>query len=233
MWWIPAVSVRLPAQCVVPCASLRFIQGHVGGFTDIFFFFILFFGGGGENLWSLHLYLLEIFFAISDCVLCKGVKASSEQGTDHFQIFLPQGYRDNKILLGVLKSLSLLFQGDLLWTTQNAIRTALLPGLLMSWQSHQNIDLLHPYVRWKVWYSPGGGKKNQRNKRPVDSTSFTYWNENSMSDFGAKTQGTPLSSSVLKWSSSLSELLSSLRFHQLFIVTCGIGALARLYILVN
>lgn len=160
MWWIPAVSVRLPAQCVVPCASLRFIQGHVGGFTDIFFFLFFFFGGGGENLWSLHLYLLEIFFAISDCVLCKGVKASSEQGTDHFQIFLPQGHRDNKILLGVLKSLSLLFQGDLLWTTLNARRTALLPGLLMSWQSHQNIDLLHPYVRWKVWYSPGGGKRN-------------------------------------------------------------------------
>lgn len=162
MWWMPTVSVQLPAQCVVPCASLRFIQGHEGVFTVSFVFF-----WGEENLCSLHLYLLEIFFAISDCVLCKGVKASGEQGTDNFQIFLPQGYCDNKILLGVLKRLSIFFQGDLLWTTLSTIWTTLLPGLLVSWQSHQNIDFLHPYVGWKVWYSPGGEKKQQKTLKPV------------------------------------------------------------------
>lgn len=42
------MSVQLPAWCVVPCASLRFIQGHVEVFTD-FFFFNFFFGGWGRK----------------------------------------------------------------------------------------------------------------------------------------------------------------------------------------
>jgi len=54
----------------------------------------------------------RIFFAIPDYVLCKAVRASSEQGTDYFQILLPQEYCDNKIRPGVLKRFSILFQGD-------------------------------------------------------------------------------------------------------------------------
>lgn len=91
-------------------------------------------------------------------------------------------------------------------------------------------------------------EQNKTQTSPINSTSYTYWNENSTSDFGVKTQGTlhcsfarartfrfciGCDSGALKWSSSLSELPSNLQFHQLFIVTCGIRAMARLYILVN
>lgn len=85
--------------------------GTVGIFTVFFIFIIIFFYVGG-NLCSLCLYLLENFFAIPDYVLCKAVRASSEQGTDYFQILLPQEYCDNKIRPGVLKRFSILFQGD-------------------------------------------------------------------------------------------------------------------------
>lgn len=54
----------------------------------------------------------NFFFAIPDYVLCKAVKASSEQETDYFQILLLQEYYDNKIRPGVLKRFGILFQGD-------------------------------------------------------------------------------------------------------------------------
>lgn len=196
---------HLPSQGIKPCATLRLIHGHVGVFTVFVFLFFLMW----EKTFAVSVSICwRSFFVIPDCVLYKGDKTSKEEGDDLFQV-LPQGYSDNKILPAVLKSFSTPFEEEV-------------------WHSPRNKTKLKP-AQWIALHLLTGMKTPP-------------------SDFGVKTQGTLHCSfahvfafrfyigcdlGALKWSSSLSEFHSNLQLHQLFIVTCGTGAMARLYILVN
>lgn len=163
-----------------------------------------------KNLCSLCLYLLQIVFAVPDRVLCKGVKASREQGADLFRSSYHRG-------ILIIKSPPFFWK-----VSAFSLR---IESLTQSQEQNKTQGSL------------------------INSTSLAYWNENSTSNFGVNTQGalhysfarilafrfyTGCDSGALKWSSSLSGLLSNLQLRQLLIsVTCGIGAMARLCILIK
>lgn len=143
----------LPFTFPGPCATLRLIHRHVGVFT-VFFFPLFFFFLTSEKTFAVSVSICwRSVFVIPDCVLCKGFKTSKEEGADLFQVLLPQGYSDNKILPAVLKSFSTPFEEEV-------------------WQSPRNNPKLKP-AQWTALHLLTGTKTPPSDFWSEDSGDFT------------------------------------------------------------